>query len=221
MGTFIDLTGQRFGRLTVLSYTMTLTGCPGWVCRCDCGTLKIINGQHLRENKVRSCGCIGKRNRYVEYEGRTVSMKELSEMCGIDRGVLYARLNYGYTVEDAVTIPVKGRRIIEYDGERHTISEWAKIYGIEYSALYYLVRMDGWDLGKAVHTLTHGKKMRKFKKNMTERLIEHNGEKRIVSEWARIYDMEPSTLYSRLKLGWSFDKAVNTPVRTYNRILRV
>jgi hypothetical protein len=35
---FIDLTGKRFGRLTVVGiYDRTPNGCIRWRCRCDCG----------------------------------------------------------------------------------------------------------------------------------------------------------------------------------------
>lgn len=31
-----------------------------WLCECDCGTEKIINGSHLRQGHTRSCGCLSK-----------------------------------------------------------------------------------------------------------------------------------------------------------------
>lgn len=57
----IDLTGQRFGRLTVLrrgSYNRG--GLPVWVCRCDCKPDKEIEvtGAALRRGQTRSCSCL-------------------------------------------------------------------------------------------------------------------------------------------------------------------
>ena len=59
----IDLTGQRFGRLTVLerdgSYTLySGDSVPTWVCKCDCGTECIVMGRNLRSGATRSCGCL-------------------------------------------------------------------------------------------------------------------------------------------------------------------
>lgn len=49
-----DLTGNRFGRLTVLSYV----GNYRWNCSCDCGATKTVAGGNLRSGSSKSCGCI-------------------------------------------------------------------------------------------------------------------------------------------------------------------
>lgn len=55
----VDLTGQKFNRLTVLCRgTKTYkSGDVLWKCRCECGTEKEICGHVLRRGKVVSCGC--------------------------------------------------------------------------------------------------------------------------------------------------------------------
>lgn len=58
MGKFKDLTGQKFGRLTVIRRVKNLGRTPMWVCICDCGAQKINAGCNLRSGKVRSCGCL-------------------------------------------------------------------------------------------------------------------------------------------------------------------
>lgn len=59
MGSLIDLTGQRFGRLVVLKYAENQEGRnPKWTCKCDCGRVKDVTGRLLREGHVRSCGCL-------------------------------------------------------------------------------------------------------------------------------------------------------------------
>ncbi len=56
MGTFIDLTGQKFGRLTVLDKAESNNGAQ-WRCSCACGNEKIVSGCHLRRGDIKSCGC--------------------------------------------------------------------------------------------------------------------------------------------------------------------
>lgn len=54
-----DLTGKRFGKLTVLALDETRTKKKSyWYCRCDCGTIKSIRGDTLKV--VTSCGCVKK-----------------------------------------------------------------------------------------------------------------------------------------------------------------
>ena len=58
---YIDLTNQKFGRLTVLSITNKMQGNEHiWHCRCDCGNEVDIIGVSLREGRTKSCGCLKK-----------------------------------------------------------------------------------------------------------------------------------------------------------------
>lgn len=59
-----DMTGQRFGRLVVRERAPTAPGKYNtpWVCDCDCGGTKTVRGQHLRDEKIRSCGCLHREN---------------------------------------------------------------------------------------------------------------------------------------------------------------
>lgn len=59
-----DLTGKRFGNLTVISRAPNRIRNGRinayWICRCDCGKEKEIRGTHLKSGKIISCGCIGR-----------------------------------------------------------------------------------------------------------------------------------------------------------------
>jgi len=54
----IDLTGERFGRLVVVSRAEDGAGYKSrWRCKCDCGAATIVHQSHLRSGHTRSCGC--------------------------------------------------------------------------------------------------------------------------------------------------------------------
>lgn len=59
MGKLVDLTGQRFGKLTVIEKT-DIRSCRAvmWKCLCDCGNITYVNRGNLNNGAVRSCGCI-------------------------------------------------------------------------------------------------------------------------------------------------------------------
>lgn len=57
MGKMIDRTGLRYGRLVALSPARLTSGGWYWLCRCDCGTEKVISGDSLGK-MANSCGCI-------------------------------------------------------------------------------------------------------------------------------------------------------------------
>ena len=61
----IDLVGQRYGKLTVLSFAGRRPSGKQkktvWLCRCDCGNEKIIVGAEMKNGHTTSCGCVHKK----------------------------------------------------------------------------------------------------------------------------------------------------------------
>ena len=53
-----DLTGRRFGMLTVLEYAGKRGGAHRWRCRCDCGQETVVRHAFLVSGHTRSCGCL-------------------------------------------------------------------------------------------------------------------------------------------------------------------
>ena len=65
MGAFVDLTGNRYGKLVVIalhSKGSRTTGHPQYLCRCDCGNTRIVRANNLQSGNTMSCGCLKKGN---------------------------------------------------------------------------------------------------------------------------------------------------------------
>ena len=56
--TVIDLVDHRYGRYTVIRRAESKGGHTRWLCRCDCGTEKVVAGHSLRCGDSKSCGCL-------------------------------------------------------------------------------------------------------------------------------------------------------------------
>jgi len=55
----MDLTGQRFNRLTPIRCVgKNKWGQSFWLCRCDCGKEKIVSSANLKSEETKSCGCL-------------------------------------------------------------------------------------------------------------------------------------------------------------------
>ena len=66
MGYKIDLIGQKYGKLTVISYAGRKQSGENqkktmWLCKCECGNEKIVAGAELRNGHTTSCGCVHKK----------------------------------------------------------------------------------------------------------------------------------------------------------------
>lgn len=73
----IDITGQRFGRLVAVELVEhdRRNRQARWVVKCDCGTVKEVNGQSLRNGSIKSCGCL-QRERVEAARARHVAIRQ-------------------------------------------------------------------------------------------------------------------------------------------------
>lgn len=67
-----DLTGRRFGKLTVLFRVPNRHGRVCWRCHCDCGREHVVSAHELKTGRCRSCGCEWRKkgNYYIDLTGR-------------------------------------------------------------------------------------------------------------------------------------------------------
>lgn len=105
----IDLTGSRYGHLTVIERNIERSGKRTmWTCVCDCGKRFVADGSNIRSGKTRSCGC--RKQGYDitgERFGRMVAVERVNESgasrwrcvcdCGNEKIVLGSSLKNGST----------------------------------------------------------------------------------------------------------------------------
>lgn len=59
MGKFVNLAGQRYGRLIIISCVgRDKHGNSIWLCKCDCGNEKVIAAYQMKSGTTKSCGCL-------------------------------------------------------------------------------------------------------------------------------------------------------------------
>ena len=71
----IQMCGEKCGRFYVLAYAgKDKHGSCTWLCKCECGKEKIVDGRDLRSGRVRSCGCLDHENHISGANRRTHGM---------------------------------------------------------------------------------------------------------------------------------------------------
>lgn len=80
MGKIVDLTGEKFGRLTVLSKAVHLVGSRAkhWHCQCVCGNAVMVREASLRNGYTASCGCVS--TKISNAQRRIIAAKSLSDL---------------------------------------------------------------------------------------------------------------------------------------------
>lgn len=134
-GIFIDLTGERFGKLLVLAKSERRgpKNQLRWTCRCDCGRQCDPYGYSLRNGATTSCGC-GRIGGYTATNGRQMLTQErLKELLHYDpeTGLFRWRIKPSRTAEIddvAGNIHVDGYRVIGIDGKIYRAARLAWLY---------------------------------------------------------------------------------------------
>ena len=89
MGKKLDLTGKRFGRLTVLKEAGKNCGHITWLCRCDCGNEIKVKGIHLKSGHTTSCNCrqkeVIKDLRFEDLVGKKYGRLTVIENLGLNK----------------------------------------------------------------------------------------------------------------------------------------
>ena len=72
-----DLTGEKFGKLTVLTLVRERRGGRRvWKCRCECGKYTEVVTDKLKQGNIRSCGCIKRLDLTEHRFGRLVAIHD-------------------------------------------------------------------------------------------------------------------------------------------------
>jgi hypothetical protein len=212
MGKFIDLTGQRFGRLTAVERAKNNKGNKiGWLCICDCGNQTIVYANDLKRGHTKSCGCLYRDTRktinYIHGHNRInkisptyVTWYGMIQRCNNKNHIYYQ--NYGN----------RGIRVCE---------AWLKFEGFlkdmgERPKGMFIDRINNnRNYCKENCTWSTRKEQNRNKRN--NRLITINNVTQCLAEWCEIYNLKYNTIKRRLYRGWTPEEALElTPRRKKN-----
>ena len=201
-----DLTGKRFGRLIVISRAKnSASGKPMWNCLCDCGAEKVIGGSALM-NGTKSCGCYRKewaaaqQYRHGDTHNRLYNVwNMMKQRCGDKNNKHYN--NYG------------GRGISvckEWRADYIAFRDWAFANGYDPKAPKGKCTIDRIDNNgnycpENCRWVSTKEQARNTRRN---RIIELNGKRQTLAEWAEETGIYYLTIHNRLKSGWRVEDAL-------------
>jgi len=191
MGAFIDLTGQRYGYLTVLSRVENdRFKRARWLCRCDCGKEVVAGSNNLRTGQVASCGC-----------ARAVTTRKRLTTHGMTDGVLY---NIWRGIRQRCNNP-HSHAFKNYGGRGVSVcKEWDK-----FENFYSWGMSHGYRKGLSIDRIdVNGNyepkncrwadRLQQANNTRRTKFIEYNGEKHATAEWARKLGLSRRGFASRI-----------------------
>lgn len=203
----IDLSGQHFGRLTVLHRDgFSYKNGAKWICECSCGKITSVYSVHLRKGMTKSCGCLGKENRI---KNRT------------SHGMTNTRIFHIWQHIHAKCENPNNDKY-HYYGNRGicVCSEWKK-----FEPFYKWAIENGYNDSLTIDRINVNGNYEPNNCRWVDMIVQSNnkrnnhcltfnGETHTIAEWCRITGLKYATLLKRINdLHWNIEKALTEPVR--------
>lgn len=188
-----DITGQKFGKWTVVSYAGRNDNSTTWNCICECGTKSQVNGQNLRTGKTHSCGCA------VTTHGasHTAEYRCWSSMIArcYNKNVRNYK-DYG------------GRGISICDRWRHSFENFIADVGLKPTPGHSIDRIDVNGNYEPGNVRWATQKEQCLNQRRGARLM-HNGKHVSAYDIAEQYGLSAVTLYRKVKSGMTVEQAIS------------
>lgn len=208
---FIDLTGQRFGRLVVLHRMLPPKTVRRvyWLCKCDCGNVVTVLSFSLKSGETKSCRCLQREivAARATTHGAVKGGKKTPEYRTWDN---MKRRCLNPSNKDFYLYGKRGITIC--DRWVHSFQNFLTDMGPKPGSSYSIDRHDnaGPYNPENCRWVTWKVQNRNTRVNHN---ITFSGETHPLVEWAEIIGLKRMTLTSRIgKLGWDIGKALTTPL---------
>lgn len=205
MSSFIDLTGMKFNKLTVIKRVENnKRGQAMWECSCDCGNTTIVNGYTLRNGGVKSCGCLNHVPKTKTHGMTNTSLYHI--WAGMKQRCLSARegtLYYKNYMSRGITICDEW---VEFE----PFMEWAFSNGYKPGLTIERIDVDGNYCPENCTWIPFKEQASNRRSNL---MIEYNGKTMSLKAWCDELGLDYKRTHNRIKkLGMNPEEAFTQPV---------
>jgi hypothetical protein len=200
-----DLSGNKYGRWTVIRFDRIFKKSYYWICQCECGTEKSVLVANLTSSKSLSCGCLA-----LELAAQR---EKTHGKCGTRIYRLWSSMKTRCTNQKEQAYKFYGARGIKvcdkwmnsfeafYADMGDPPHEHSSIERIDVNGDYCPENCIWIDFAKQAFNKTNSL------------IVEYCGEKKCVAEWCQILNLPYKLIISRMAHGKSFHEAVTRPKR--------
>lgn len=209
---YLDLSGKRFGRLICIKDVgRDKSGSVLWECLCDCGNKTVVTARNLNHNHTKSCGCYHRdrtgethtvHGLYYDENGKRTKLYHvwgmMRQRCNNPNNASYK--DYGG----------RGIKVCKEWDRYKNFYEWAYANGYKEGLTIDRIDNDGDYKPSNCRWVTRQEQCLNTRYN---RYLEYDGKRQTLTEWAKELGMESHVLSTRLRRGWSVERALTQPVR--------
>lgn len=206
-----DLTGLRSGRLVaIIDSGERRNGLVVWQCQCDCGSTHKVTSVHIKSGTTKSCGCLrvdtssGLNLSHGHATGGKVS-PEYECWCGMKRRC--------FSPNQRSYASYGGRGITVCDRWKDSFENFLADMGPKLSPRHTIDRID--PRGNYEPSNCRWATWTEQQNNRSNNVvIRHLGISQSLTQWSKQVGISVSTLHKRMKLGWTNERVLTTPLRT-------
>lgn len=199
----LDLSGQRFGRLSVIAYGGKNGRANTWICRCACGSYLDVVVASLRAGNTQSCGCLhrdGMSARFYKHGERRPGTSEYESWQGMIKRCENPNTEK-YRLYGARGVRVCARW-------RRSFTNFLADMGRRPSKRHSLDRFPDNNGDYRPGNCRWATARQQAQNTRRNRMLAFRGERLCMAAWARRYRMSSRLIYERLQRGWSVAEAL-------------
>lgn len=202
----IDLTGQHFGRLTVIKRVESSGKHKRgmWLCKCECGKEIIVASDKLRSGHTKSCGCFS--HECIASRSKTHGMSHTRIF------KLWTAMRERCSCQSLISYPNYGGRGIkvcdEWQNSFVAFLDWSIANGYSDELSIDRIDVNGNYCPENCRWVTV-KVQANNKRN--SRMLTLDGETHTLAEWSELTGVKQATISIRLKKGWTVERALKEP----------
>lgn len=199
-----QIIGKRFGRWTVLAFDHLDNRFKSfYLCRCDCGTIKVARKDMLLNGTSKSCGCL--HHEIITLHGDSNCARLYNIWRGMKKRCLLI------TDKDYKNYGGRGIKICSEWLNYENFRSWALSNGYQYNLTIDRIDVNGNYCPENCRWATVKEQGQNTRFN---RKIALGGKTQCVAAWCDELNISRHLVYDRLHHGWSPESALLTPVKT-------
>lgn len=196
----LNLKGQKFGRLTVISEAPNRGRLTRWFCLCSCGRVFAVDSQSLTSGHTKSCGCL---MRDIAKEKHTTHGLSDTRIFRIWAAIIKRCTN-------------KNDKAFKYYGGRgiSVCPEWKN----DFKSFFDWANSNGYRENLSIDRINSNGDYCPENCRWADRKIQSQNRQYVkkfqgkpLTEWCNELKINPDTVRGRLRRGWSFENALFTP----------
>jgi hypothetical protein len=196
---FRNLSGCKFGKLTVIGFAGKRGQRVVWACRCECGNESVVITSGLNSGKTKSCGCLQReivRCRQTTH-GKSHTTEYKAWFAMIER--CHNPSNPGYEGYGA-----KGIYVCEE--WRESFENFLRDMGMKPTARHSIDRFPNQTGPYDPSNCRWATQSEQHENRCCTQFVEVDGVKMLLTEAAKSHGLEYATVRTRIKRGWSADR---------------